>query len=111
VTRTMTTAAAIMLAAITTARAVPADDLTVTTLKIDRGVVTNVLMAIDNPSDDGYARAYFSCVFFVKGEPVFEAMAWAEKIVPRGRTIKRYGFSYTGPVDKAECRSTSAHRQ
>jgi hypothetical protein len=102
------TAAAIMLAAITTARA---DDLSVTTLKIDRGVVTNVLMAIDNPSDDSYARAFFSCVFTVKGEPVFEAMAWAEKIVPRGRTIKRYGFSYTGPVDKAECRSTSTQRQ
>jgi hypothetical protein len=101
----------ILLAAITTAKAVPADDLSVATLKIDRGVVTNVLMAIDNAGSDGYARAYFSCVFTVKGEPVFEAMAWAEKVIPRGRTIKRYGFGYAGPVDRVDCRSIDGHRE
>jgi hypothetical protein len=102
--------AAAVLAALT-APAAADDELTATTLKVERAYnMAHALLAVDN-SGDGYDWATFSCVFTAKNEPVYEGSAFIQKIVARGRTISRIGFFYNAAVDKITCRLVSTGPQ
>jgi hypothetical protein len=68
------------------------------------GNSTYILMSVENKSDQSFEYTLWSCVFFDKGEPVYEEESLVENIPPRGRAIKREIKDYGGPFDKIECR-------
>ena len=91
--------------AITTTFAYAQTPLSITVLKADRsGKVTYLLFSVENKSDQAFEWARLSCVFFDRGEPVFEEQSTVENVQPRSRAVQRIIQGYGGPFDNIECR-------
>jgi hypothetical protein len=80
--------------------------LSLTILKTERSGPdhTYLLLQAENRSEQRFDFARWSCVFWNKGEAVFEGTSSVHNVPPHDRAISREIQSYGGPFDQIECR-------
>jgi len=95
--------------ALTNGAAAAEKPLSIKLLKIERAESHSyILFQVDNTSEHRFEATTWSCVFFVKQQPVHEERNLIENVPPHGRAIKREIQAYGGPYDSVECRFLSS---
>jgi hypothetical protein len=74
------------------------------TLALHRGRATYLLFSVENTTGQRFEWTRWSCVFFDRGNPVYEEQSIVENVQPRSRAVQRVIQGYGGPFDKTECR-------